>query len=766
MDPNNTPQPFEIVEIDRRYFLRLAGGAVFALTTLGMVGCGGGGAGGSSGGGGKAINMTGVKGTLQFPSGFSHSMTGMTVKNGFASGPVAANLGFTVNAVDTGPSLAIATDNTGKVVFLGFIDPTSKTNVLSATSTAVALIYLTLNASSYPESSRAQILSLIGSDPATPALTNVISARVLANPIAVGQADSQIANAVVTACGAIKAKISNAKPSARVRANAAVNIPPLLTIQPSGTTQSSFDVDQATDNLGFIGTNNARLERMVYLYETGGADAQGNPLPTAPPQLIGKGVQVRGTEQLNLITGLGQLFGATPWVPVAMDEIALPLDGTNTKTTYGIVMIGPGKQLGQLANVPDPPVFTNPTYAGEVADWRLVATGLFTKTVVLWLISILLEFTGLNSHGHGTFDPTTSIQIETLVETLEDIKDPAYQNALEEFFQGNFPGAFISMMVAIFTNPTVAEEVFAAIAAFAVAIIGNSIASATLETTLEGAAEAAYQSFIGILHVVGAALVLVDAIKLESDITAANIGELWEVVVAKPGPMGLQPQNPIILAGGTLNLVANNPAGLKTPPNTTIVYDWTQDGIHSILSIGSQNDPKALETTTPTVNLVTTPSQVGSINVTVTGYFLRSGVKTEFGTATTVVKIGQPKPVNETGSIKILSYPYTDSGYARALTGAFAIVPKIANATSYQVTVTFPNGDPGFGAGPYIFHVDPNNPGFFEAGSTFYPVDQGGFYQCGLSGANSPADDVPDEIATFTARFAPDTVSIVATVAV
>src|ERR1700722_17414937 len=90
----------EIIEFDRRQFLRIAGGALVALGGFGLVGCGG------SGGGGIATSQfVALKGSIEVPSGFSVAASSMRVMAGLASTPVTASLGFGANVSSAGPSL-------------------------------------------------------------------------------------------------------------------------------------------------------------------------------------------------------------------------------------------------------------------------------------------------------------------------------------------------------------------------------------------------------------------------------------------------------------------------------------------------------------------------------------------------------------------------------------------------------------------------------------------------------------------------------------
>src|SRR6185295_6742907 len=94
----------------------------------------------------------------------------------------------------------VVNDSTGKAVMLGFSDLASgKPAEVSAKQTAVRLLYFALDAYSLPTADQALAISVLAADPSLPALTNVISTRMAANPTAIGDKDAAIIAAVIQA---------------------------------------------------------------------------------------------------------------------------------------------------------------------------------------------------------------------------------------------------------------------------------------------------------------------------------------------------------------------------------------------------------------------------------------------------------------------------------------------------------------------------------------------------------------------------------------
>ena len=381
---------FEIVEIDRRQFIRLAGGALIALGGLDLFGCGG------AGGGSTASGQVQIaSGSVQFPSGYTAKGTPLSISNGLGASPLNSKLGFSKSVAGGFPSLAYVEDSSHNLVLLGFVDPESKTNAISAFSSAVVLIYFMIGAHSLPAANRRDILNLIAQDQSTIALGSVIAARISASPLALSQTDPQITSALKSAFSALQAESGSAVRKSPAQASPAAQTTTLLSINPSGVI-SGFEINQDAATVGFVGTNHYRRECMIYVYEI--ANDSG-PLPAAIP--IGKPIKVPATQQFTVFGTLSAFLkgfaggGGTPFSPVVTPAIPLALENGNKKTSYSIVVLGAS---GYTLTQTYPAFFKLPIYALEAPDWGITVRGLTLKTFVVNLfMGLVLELLGVNA---------------------------------------------------------------------------------------------------------------------------------------------------------------------------------------------------------------------------------------------------------------------------------------------------------------------------------------------------------------------------------
>jgi len=184
--------------LDRRQFLQFVSGV--SVSVLGLEGCGG----GNGGSGGGSLQTT--HGNVILPAGSSLSPAQLSVNNSVASQPLAADGSFTAKTEPNVPVLVMLRHASGRGVMFGFVDPASASNVLDATSQAVALLYFALGGYGIPIDHKRDVLSLIRKDPAAAPLAGVIAARIAADPFALENGDAQIGAALQVGYSAIVAE--------------------------------------------------------------------------------------------------------------------------------------------------------------------------------------------------------------------------------------------------------------------------------------------------------------------------------------------------------------------------------------------------------------------------------------------------------------------------------------------------------------------------------------------------------------------------------
>jgi hypothetical protein len=531
--------------------------------------------------------------------------------------------------------LAFVEDSSGNVLFMGFVDPSATTNLINALSTATALLYFAFDFQAFPTENHGQLLGLLQANVATVTLGGTIEQRMIANTLALSQNDAQIAATLLSAYSSIMP--ASAAPAALKRRSArqvthdATTVTPLLLIQPSGSQQSGFTIDPLQNSAGFTGTNYFRRECKIYVYKT----ASGTPDPTTgivPPLesalLVGTPLLVPATQKLSVFSALTDVFyGTAPWTPITTNTVPLALDPGAKKTIFQIVVIGGGTQTRVPPGAADPSFFTDAIYSEVAGEWTTDAKSLFLKT---WMLDI---FMGTVLEMIGT-PPLLSITLDAAAESLIEISDPNWQAAIEEFLQGNTPGAIVGLFKVLTSSDEVQQEVIAIL----VTVINSAVGGAGL-SFVKTLLKEAVGVLLGVLEGVNIAFVAGDVSAVSHDLNTANIGEIWTATLTAPA-LTLTPPTVTLQPGQSQLFSVKLPMGTVPPAGSTIVYDWTQSGALSTLTDGGTNTAVgSIETPSATVTLTTTPSeQATTITVTVTAYFVdATGTKTMFETTVQAV---------------------------------------------------------------------------------------------------------------------------------
>jgi hypothetical protein len=618
---------FELVEIDRRQFLRLAGGTLVSLSALGLVGCGGSGGGSSH----AASGLTTTSGSIQFPAGFSGKLTGLTVSNGFGTSKVASSMSFGLATGPTNPSLAYVQDSTGAVIFVGFVDPTTRSNILGPTSTAVALLYFALDAYMMPGANNAAVLALIAADPNVAALAGVIGKRVLANSYAFNVSDPQICSALATAVSSIKGAGSSSRPQVIKSLTARPKSDPAqLSIQ--GGTQSGFNVnvDSTGATTSFTGQNTYRRYARIYVYQTSATDEAGVVTTFTNAQQIGTPLDVLSTERLNIGTALKDIFTTTsPLSPVTTDPITLSTPTGAVAATFDIIV------LGSSGITVAPAFFDENIYGGFVSMWKADLSTLNLRTAIGDVFFGLI----LNMVGVASID-ALPVNIDAAVASLEAIGESAWQASLKEAAASATnlmsPVRYAANILLKGSVPPLSSSQWARDVweAFEVLLKGANAASAAAisEASFSTYLAVGFRVIIG--AITGASLVLGtgDLAAVLKDMMNSNQGDLWSATLAIP-PIHLTPTSANIVLGSS-----TPPAFTVSPPTgATGPFKWTwtlTGGVSAKLTDEEGNEGTILtDINASTVYLLTTSLDVNPMSLKVEGFFVGTSL-TPIGAAT------------------------------------------------------------------------------------------------------------------------------------
>jgi len=655
----------EIVEVDRRQFLRIAGGALVSLSSLGLIGCGG------SGGGtptttGKQLAQT--SGTVQLPTGIS--TTGLTVESNNGSSKISSGGGFTAGTVGV-PTLAYVVNAKSNVILMGFVDPQAKTNTVSATSTAVALLYFALDGYMIPGDSARTVLTMIAQSPATATLAKTISARLSSNPLALDSSDAQLTAALKTAYDTIVGAKPVSSPVVREPQTTKTN----ALVEVTGGTQSGFVVNQDAANEALIGTNNYRRWCKLYLYETGTVDSAGVVNNYAAAKLVGAPISVPSTERLNLITSLSAILNSTsPFAPVDSAPVPVTLEPHTSQTLYDVVV------LGSSGILVDPAFFSDPKYSGHVAGWRTDQGNLNLQSAV---IDILFGL-ALNMLGVGGLSVFTDTSIASALAELEAFGDAAWKYAIVEGIQGKTitgitfrAGAYLlgNSGVTVLQSKTFLDyfwKSYDALEAGANAAKAVAISEARFGVLVGWGFKVVLGAISGASLVLGAG----DLAAVLRDFGNSKKGDIWNVVVTVP-TVHLTPNSVTITPG------VSQPPMFTAAPSAgvtgTVNWTWTlTGGVSAKLSDGTSQGT-TLNTTDANVFLLTTPLDINKMVVAVQGFINGSSI----GTAKATVNINTTV---QTGTVNTgqLMLTFVNDAPILGVVAGFATLQTSKSDTQYQ----------------------------------------------------------------------------------
>ncbi len=656
----------------RQNFLRLALSLSVAGGSL-LTGCGGGAS-------GSTVPTTRTRGTLALPSG---ALAGHRVANGYGDSSIGASGGFDLKTLSAQPSIALVLDGAGKLALLGFVDPSAETNILDASSAAVALLFLAIGGAQASPDDKAGLLRELRAEPAVATLATVISARLTADPLALHNGDAQIQNALVSARDAVRANHpvrSRAVPGIRPVTRAA-GFPPRMLIEPSGR-QSGVEVvqDPARDG-AIIPINNHRRWGKLFAYRVGYEDASGVRQDLPKAEALNNGDAFSATAPLGgVFTTLAELFsGGAAFAPVTGKSVPLAMKDGDVKTFVEIVAVG------SAFTQSEPEFFSAPRYVAQVPLWREARGRL---NLISWMADI---FFGLFLEVLGVRGAVADFAAyEAAALAWENIDSIALRNIIAQAKSGQLPRAMAELVKLGLEEGeglVVMRELAAKSARLVATVAGEKVAiSEALWAT-------GFKALGGLLlSAPGIVLGAVDIGAVASDLSNANAADLWTATLIKP-TVAISPSAVQLGGGQELKLSATVPGAAS---GSKFSYAWTLSGSNLASLFGENKSGASVETSTPSVTLTTTPSTQGTLTVTVKAYQLGDGgAKTLVGDAKSIITMSD---ASATRTVFIEKYDVTTQNSSGIpLTShyfsAFLVFPLATQPLSYyKITITRQSG--------------------------------------------------------------------------
>lgn len=662
--------------LNRRQFLAAAGAIILAASPLSMIGCGG--AGGSRGGGGHLVQAM-VQVTL--PQGSSLVLTTLTVLNGLAEVPI-TDTGLVGTTVPSGvPSLVTLSDPQGNAIYMGFVDPSVNPSPLDATSTAVALLFFLISGPSVPADSKQILLNSIQASSAVPPLAAVIAERVAVDPKAISDGDSQIASALQTAYNAIG---GGSQGPAMFAGVLPATLPDLL-VQPSGP-QSGFEVvqDEAATAVHGINHFRRRCEMLVYRVSETSSGGTVNNYPQPIP--VGDPIFVNGTTALGLFSTIENLLsGDTAFVPVTTSQILLHLNGASVRTDYEVIV------LGASAAVSDPSFYSDSKYSNFVAGWKSAVNRLnVTEAFFDVALGFILEMWGIRSVVKS------DAMIAAFVDGLYAIEDVTFQTLLRKAETGAYSEAITGIIQQVATSDLLSQKMINILKPYITALEKEAVDAAGKQLT-ERSMQAALAMIQQAFTIVGVAAYIGDLAAIAHDVGSSNEGDRWTATVFKPS-LNIDPKTATIAPGARKTFTVSLPG----TQGGNIVYDWSQSSTFATFSSPDGTVGNSIETASTSVDLVTTPSDSGTLTINVIAYLVGSGgSKTELGRTSATVTFSGTLP-DDGGDLRFLSPMTTTTDsfglvYHHVSGWAFFVFKLDPGATTYTVTqeLVYPDGETG-----------------------------------------------------------------------
>jgi hypothetical protein len=400
---------------------------------------------------------------------------------------------------------------------------------------------------------------------------------------------------------------------------------------------------------------------------------------------------------------------------------------------------------GRTEEEGDPPFFAEPRYAAEVAGWRAKRDELNKHA---WIGGVLYDLVG--SVFGGAAAALSAAGVLRVLAEMEAIESAAARQAIEFAAKGYFGRATGTIMREVLRSDIVGRR-FAAVLLQVIGRAESAAAAAVSElqlTALTGLATLV----LGTLAAAGTLLALVDGTTTYADVLSSSKAERWEMTVVKP-TVRVNPATSDIAAGEEVVLSAN----VLGVIGREFRYRWRVEGGNAVL--GERDAPNAgreIETAGPVVSLQTAPSDTGTITVTVT---VTASAREDDGTLPPVGTARATATINDrkrrvSGYYTSVSRFYGDPGAERHSTAGFAVVPKLAGAVAYAVTLDGFTDSTNAVASPSTRTFDPRQVPVTDNWEAANVREEGGAYWIGLSGADGPASAAGGAKAWLDGRFA------------
>ena len=570
------------------------------VLTLGMVSCGGNHAAREASPSEQvaALPVGELAGAIVLPDGVATPFSTLTVRNSLGSASVSASGQFTLTRFTDGPQMAFVVGPAGKFMLMGWLD-SSRTR-LSARSTAEVLLYTVTGCFTLPASARATAMDLIAASPEVVALTTAIESSLRENPDGMVGENGPVKQALSKAAASLAA-------TSGVPTQQGVIVDPIA--EKSGLRVNLPGVNTMVLRNRYRRASHAYIKQVSYVPEAGGA--------AVPAEKALTEFDVSPVLAINGLLGtIGDIAaGRMAYSEVDSSPVDLPLVAGSKKTTYQLMVVGPGLAPGDLSVL---------TPEQDQQRRRTSLLFLAKELFLPFVVNIALPncFDGPNSGmlkglGAGTVGADLLNQLAVLPGLMDQLEACDFQGALWTAANSFF-------------NTVSFQQVVIGFVAQHIANLGDSAAIASNLQIAGVAFEVA-----GIANQV---LVGLDVAGIISHNAASNKADAWTMEVTKP-TLRLTPGESEIHALGNVFLTCEfaEAAGSGVP----LVYHWSTTGRGGTLTDTAlePHSGTSFESSVGTVYYFADKGIAATDSVTVEVFRLDGSARTSLGIAQARVKV-------------------------------------------------------------------------------------------------------------------------------
>ncbi len=290
------------------------------------------------------IGVSNLSGKVALPSGSSLNLSTLKVQNSLSTTSLAADGSFTLSGFEGFGQLTVVLSPNGQPMLFNLVDATHTS--INARTTAETLLYFAAGVYQQSPALRDQLIKLLPDVPGLSKLENAIGSSLVANPDALGAENPAVQNALRE----LVKDFQNTELST-------VNGRPVSTrgvvINPAGErsgVNTNIDVPNAVHF-----TNASRRRAWLFLNRESFTPEGSNTATPSKAKLLDFEIQpvtgLNGGTFQAFIDIMDAHYGnkAYAYSPVDSERIDLPVVDGSKKTTYKAVLVGCGKQPGDVA---------------------------------------------------------------------------------------------------------------------------------------------------------------------------------------------------------------------------------------------------------------------------------------------------------------------------------------------------------------------------------------------------------------------------------